>query len=454
MRIAGLAVLALLLAIDLAGCARRERLVAVPVVASPKFPDFVFPVATGSVSPEIKSRHERGWQFLQAGDLRNAKSEFDAALRRQPGFYPSSTGLAYVELADDKPEPALDRFEKVLKTTTDYVPAIVGRGQALLGLGRSTEALEAFEAALTTTTDETALADVRRRVEVLRFQNTQSLVTSARQAASAGRHVQARQIYLKAIAASPESAFLYRELAAQEREIGDLDRALEHLRHASELDEGDARPIVEMAEIYEARGDIDAAISMYAKAMTIVPALEVSRKLESLKEAAALAKLPAEYRVIDTAPQLTRGALAALVGVNLADVIQGARRPGSIVATDTRNHWAAPWIVPVVSAGVMEVYPNHTFQPGAVVRRGDMAQAVSRVLNLIALRRPKLSAEWRHARPRISDVSPSNLVYPAAALAVSSGVLPLLEGDIFQPTRLVTGAEAAAAVRRLRQLAR
>ena len=34
----------------------------------------------------------------------------------------------------------------------------------------------------------------------------------------------------------------------------------------------------------------------------------------------------------------------------------------------------------------MEVYPNHTFQPEAAVRRGDLAQAASRVLALIGRR--------------------------------------------------------------------
>ena len=58
--------------------------------------------------------------------------------------------------------------------------------------------------------------------------------------------------------------------------------------------------------------------------------------------------------------------------------------------TDTRGSWATPWIMAVTRAGVMEVYPNHTFQPAAVVRRGDLADAASRVLSLIAAEKPAL----------------------------------------------------------------
>ncbi len=62
--------------------------------------------------------------------------------------------------------------------------------------------------------------------------------------------------------------------------------------------------------------------------------------------------------------------------------------------TDTRGSWAGPWILTVTRAGVMEAYPNHTFQPGAVVRRADLAEAARRVLSLIAAEKPALASSW------------------------------------------------------------
>jgi hypothetical protein len=120
--------------------------------------------------------------------------------------------------------------------------------------------------------------------------------------------------------------------------------------------------------------------------------------------------------------------------------------------TDIRGSWAAPWITAVVRAGVMDVYPNHTFQPAAIVRRSDLALAVSRVLALIGANRPAALEEWKAGRPRFLDLPPAHLGYPAAALAVSAGVLPSLEGDSFQPSRTVPGAEAVSAVDRLEAL--
>ena len=63
-----------------------------------------------------------------------------------------------------------------------------------------------------------------------------------------------------------------------------------------------------------------------------------------------------------------------------------ARDAKPVVLTDIRGNWAAPWIQAVTRAGVIEAFPNHTFQPNATVRRGDLAQAVSRVLALIGAR--------------------------------------------------------------------
>ena len=55
-------------------------------------------------------------------------------------------------------------------------------------------------------------------------------------------------------------------------------------------------------------------------------------------------------------------------------------------------------------------------------------------------------------KPRISDVARTHPLYLAAASAVASGVMPLLDGGRFDAARGLSGAEAAAAVGRLRAL--
>jgi hypothetical protein len=101
----------------------------------------------------------------------------------------------------------------------------------------------------------------------------------------------------------------------------------------------------------------------------------------------------------------------------------------------------------------MEVYPNHTFQPHSLVRRGDLAVAASRVLSLIAANNPGLASAWREARHKFPDLPPTHLQHAAASLAVTAGVMTAFPDGSFGLTRPVTGAEAIAAVRKLEELA-
>jgi hypothetical protein len=142
------------------------------------------------------------------------------------------------------------------------------------------------------------------------------------------------------------------------------------------------------------------------------------------------------------------------LGVRLAPLLKAGAHEEGIVVTDARTHWAAPWIMAVVRARVMEPYPNHAFAPRGVVRRLDLAQAASRVLGLIAVRRPGLARQWQAARPRIADLPPDHLGYPAVAMVVGADVMRLLEGATFEPAQAVAGSEATDVVTRLEVLAR
>jgi tetratricopeptide (TPR) repeat protein len=423
----------------------------VPNPTAPRYPEFVYPaVPQGVGTPELHERHDIGWRWLQSGDPRAAERTFNAALKLSADFYPAEAGLGYASLAREDPRRAVEHFDRAVVVNPRYAPALVGRGEALLALGDREMALKSLEAALVA---DPKLASLSSRVEVLRFQFQQEEVARARKLADGGRLAEARKAYESAIASSPQSPFLYRELAAVERRDGNLSAALAHARKASELDPNDARSLVLIGEIHEAQGDFAAAIDAYTTAAAMEPNEALAAKIEALRERAAFAAMPAEYRDIEAAQTVNRAQLAALLGVRLDELVKRTRRNNAVVITDTRGSWAAPWIMAVARAGLMEVYPNHTFLPGALVRRGDLAQAASRALAAIAAQNPKLASTWRDARRKFPDVSPGHLSYPAASLAVEAGVMQTLEGGTFQLTRPVTGADAVAAVRRLEELA-
>src|SRR5262249_17005010 len=194
----------------------------------------------------------------------------------------------------------------------------------------------------------------------------------------------AANAYRRAIAGSPDSAFLYRELAGIDAQRGATEAALANLRKALAIDPADVGSIVQVGDLLAAQGDLAGAERSYAEALSLEPSGAVEAKLEALRTKAELARLPAEYRAIDTATEGTRGDLAALIAVRLPEVVQAARRPDGVVITDVQAHWAAPWIIAVARAGLMDPFENHTFQPNAVVRRTDLALAMSRLLGRLA----------------------------------------------------------------------
>ena len=437
--IAGVALVAVLAG----ACA--PRVVVPPPPTGPRYPDFVYPAPPAKVGdPRTRTRHDDAWRWLQLGELGAAENEFAAVLKQSPAFFPAAAGWGYVLVAGGKPKDALVRFDQALRQAPRYAPALAGRAEALLAAGDRDQALAAFEAALAA---DSSLADIRRRVEVLKFDRVRERVAFAKRSADAGRLDEARQAYGEAIAASPESAFLYRDLGMVELRQSAFDAAIGHLRKSVLLDSSDMRAHLALVEALEKRGDPDGAMTALERAYAVEPSDALKQRLDRMRERADVSSLPAEYAAIGRLPQVARGDLAALVGVRLRNLISASRSRSGVVATDIRGHWASTWILSVTRAGIMDVFPNHTFQPRAVVQRADLAQVVSRTLTIsgAAASRPA------GGRAPIGDVGVEHLHYADISLAVASGVLPL-EGGLFRPSRVVTGQEAVDVVQRLERL--
>jgi len=430
------------------------KVVPAPVVTDEKFPQYrqpAIPAALASTPAALST--SRGWAFFQSGDLRTAEREFAVALKAAPTFYPAEASLGFLELARKDAKAALPHFDRALELDTDRadVSTLVGRGESLLALGREEDALTAFEAAIAADPSRTELA---QRVEVLKFRGAEQRLARARDAAKAGRLDEAVQAYTSAIAASPDSPFLYREIAGVERQKGNADAALADFRKADELDPSDAKSQAQIGELLESAGDLEGAERAYAAALAIEPNADVEKRVEGVRSRMSFARMPAEYRAIDQAAQITRADLAALIGIRLGGLLQGGpRSTDAALITDVRNNWAATWIMSVARAGVMDPFANHAFQPRTVVRRIDLAQAAARLLGRMAAQNPRRAGAWEAARLRFSDLAPSHVAYPAASIAVAAGVMKTADNNAFQPSKPVTGQEAIEVITKIESLA-
>jgi tetratricopeptide (TPR) repeat protein len=432
----------------IAACAPKTAVVTAP--AAPRYPEFVFPAAAEAPPAGVLADHQAAWNLLQSGDARSAERRFASVLKRAPDFYPAHVGAGYVALSRKEYKEALPHFDQALAIDPAYAPALAGKGQTYLALDQREQALAAFDAALAA---DPGLTSIRSAADVLRFQGLQGGVAGARKAAESGRLADARTAYQEAIDASPQSPFLYRELAVVERRDGRLPEALQQIQKAIELDANDPRNFVVQADVLETMGQYDQAATALISAVALEPSDALNERIEGLRARAAFESMPPEFRSIEGSETITRAQLAALIGTRLDALVKRAPRQNLAVITDTRGSWAAQWIIAVTRAGFMDVYNNHTFQPGTLARRGDLAYAAGQILSVIGAENPRLGASLRNARRKFSDIPTGHLRYRAASMAVEAGVMQTFENDAFQLSRPVTGAEAVAAVKRLADLA-
>jgi tetratricopeptide (TPR) repeat protein len=444
---AGIVLTALLLAAP--ACGPKTTVVPPPAV-SPRFPEFVEPaIPPGLAGGKAVEPQRRAWLFLQVGDVRNADREVSAALKAVPDFFPAEATGGYIELARKDPRAAVARFDRALQRQADYVPALLGKGQALVALNRESEAIAVLQSAVAA---DASLTEVQRQIDVLKFRVVQQGVTAARDAAGAGKKDEALRAYREAIAQSPDTAFLYREVAAIERDLGNSDQALADLRKAASLDPGDVTTLVQLGDLLAAREDLDGAVKAYDAALAIEPDAAVTDKRSALRARTEMAGLPPEHQAIAAAGSITRGDLAALIGVRLASLLQSMPVKDVGVMTDVRRHWAESWILGVARAGVLDPFENHTFQPETIVRRVEFVQAVTRLLNRVAEIAPGQATRWANARGKFPDMTAGHLAYPAASVATAAGVIAVDPDGSFNPTRPVTGAEASAALEAVRRM--
>ncbi len=435
-----------------AGCAPRTPASVATVPALPAtlaYPDFVYPDVPESLrATAAAAAIDLGWRHLQRDESSDAEAAFSSVLASNPGFAPAHTGRGYVALAEGDHARAVASFETALEQQARYAPALVGLGQSLLALERDADALAAFERALEA---DPSLTGLKGRVDLLRFRQVQAGIERARRAAGDGRFDEAREAYEAAIAASPESAFLHRELAAVERRAGRATEALARYRRAVELDPQDAGSLTAIGELLDQSGNLEGAREAFTRAHAIDPSTELTARLAALDARLRDAGLPPAVRDIAAAPQVTRAQLAALTGIRFADLLRRAPAK-AIVMTDTRGHWAESWMQTVASAGLIEPFENHAFQPGTIVRRVDLAELVRRLTMLADPDRAELNLPATR-RPAIADVSPRHLNYPAVSFAVASSLMPL-QGGRFEVARPVSGAEVTEVLARVEELVR
>ncbi len=414
-----------------AGCA------SVPPKPSPTG-DIPVQKGAGEATATERRELEKAYGDLRQGRTGEAEKRLRRLRERSPNLLAARTGLAYVQSRKGQYQEAERLFAEVLAVRPDDLDALLGLGENAARQDDLGHAVQSYRAAAQMHPGD---ATARKRLADAKLRYTEGRLASARAAAGAGQKDKAETEYRQAIEIVPEVAGLRLELADLLVARGDVEGAVAVLEGDPTLD---PQVLSRLGEHRFHLGRYEGAVEAYRKAVERDPAnADLKAHLERAQHAFDFSRMPEEYQRIFTAPVITRADLAALMSVKVTALSRVSATLPS-VAVDISGSWAKDYILKALALDIIEVYPNHTFQPGAMIRRGDLARAVARVLDVLG---------WpKAASPTISDMTPSHLYYEAAVRVVAAGLMDLTPDGAFDPGQRVSGPEASSIVEALSRL--
>lgn len=116
---------------------------------------------------------------------------------------------------------------------------------------------------------------------------------------------------------------------------------------------------------------------------------------------------------------------------------------------DIESSWAKSWIKQVVKKGVMEVGPNHKFNPDAKITRAEFAQMLLRVLVIISNDESLYTKHFGETNSMFPDVRTDHYAYNAIAVCATRGIMKAEMNGEFGIAKTVSGAEALLTIRAL-----
>jgi tetratricopeptide (TPR) repeat protein len=409
-----------------------------PAPPIPPGEDYVYPLpASGEVSARERQDLEKAWRRVLAGDGR-AVRDYQKILSKRPDLLAAQTGLAYARLRGDQVRAASAAFDAVLAQRPDDVPALVGAGSTAFRRGELDQALALYRRALESASDDPV---VRTRAASLKLQVTEGHMAAAEVARGSGDDETAALEYQAALDVAPEVAGMRLALAELLLAQGEGTKAVATLKGDPS---GDRQVLLQLGAVLQGQGRYEEARTVYRDMLARDSAdLDARRGERAAQEALDFQSQPEEYRRIHQASRARRADLAALLAVKVTAL---ARLPPSEprVAVDISSSWAREHIATILGLGIMDLYPNHTFQPRATVRRGDLARATSRVLRRLGWRRGAGAAP--------ADMRPSHLDHGAVVTVLAAGLMHSEPSGAFEPWRPVTGREAVDVVEALARL--
>jgi tetratricopeptide (TPR) repeat protein len=390
--------------------------------------------------------YQSGYAEYLRGDQKKARQKFFTVLQNAPDYYPANLALAYSYMAENNIEYAESYTRKAIETNQDYAQAHFLLSNILEGQQKYTSALEHLNEVARINPQYRGLGQAQN---ILKLKATEQYLNQGRELAETNPEEALR--YLKAAHnMAPEVSQIPVEIATILLKQNNCREAVDYLRIAIENSPEDLAVKNQLADCLLQLEDYQQAKLLYEEIALQMPSdAAIQQRLDEIKKRIFIENLPAEYQSIPQAPEITRAQLAAYLAVNL-ETLQKYRSENQQIVVDIIQHWAQSYIQKMVSLGIMDVYPNRTFQPNQPVTKLELAKVASRILEIV-----ELSGKGQFpVNPQliIPDIPPGHLYYRLVARPLSAQVISLDGDERFHASRRVSGAEAMSVVNKLKAL--
>jgi tetratricopeptide (TPR) repeat protein len=354
-----------------------------------------------SVLDTPEYHYNQGKRYLEKDDLQNALREFNEAKSLKANFAPAYEGIALVQIEEKNFEQAEENIKKSLSEDGDWVPAVVARGRLLASRGEYEDAIDEFEDALDDIDGSKSKFDKKE----VRMDALYQMGTAYK---GWGKYIDAQTTYQKILDidnTNIKASAAIKELAEYQAAVAGQSPELKKIAQQKEITRADVAVLF----------------------VTELPLEKIFRKSKRLQQIGF--KAP-DGGVMGKREEQTGG-------------------PEKVATDVPDNHWARSFIEEALNTGIIEKYPDGSFQPDKKVNRAEYAKLIEHFM-VKAYDDPGLETQFFGSTSTFADVLNTSPIFNAVMLVSSRGIMPGFDDGTFRPLNAVSGAEALNIIRNLK----
>jgi tetratricopeptide (TPR) repeat protein len=368
------------------------------------------PATVSQVPAKLKKDYDKMWgRFISAKEDAKLLKDLEKFLQKQKTFDPAWMIQGYLYLYKGDETAARQRFTEALVLNPKNRIAMYYLAELAYARGEYARAAT-FYAQLQSIAPNHP--EIETKLQKANLLATDNLLRAAARSESENRFGEAEEFYRQALRLAPnEPALLSRlaDLLAKQNKKEEADavrKAMEDLR---------PRHNARTRQSEEARQDDLEDLGRWGSGIDV---------FHQIRDAEAISREQFVILMMRYFPQLE----------------DFSKTPQ--IVTDIQNSPSRAEIQTVVNVGLIELLPNHDFQPSQSLSRGDLALALARLSRLLGVPagQPSVSA---------TDVAVSNAMYGEIQLVLGYGIMTPEDSGNFNSSGLVSGRQAVDAVGRL-----